>query len=752
MSASSSQADLLESIPFVRDITPLDLLDLPTNLVFGSLPKPHNLKRSAGGPIWPPVLTNVLVNGLLILHHKPHLVGKQGLEEHYNWLSAFIYRQTRGWDQSALARNVVEIRSAGPGERVVGVIRNRKQISSKVQTIGEYLKDTHWAYVTQGPRSLKEAPSIGPVAGISAPATEMPTRPVPRESSGQSPGIPDISHVPLQLGWSPPAPFSLPITPRQSPFLYPADVPDYEFVDARLLGYDRGEWPEFDEHMAHYRRAQLPLMLDNYVIGKTTSRSHFDGSLLLTSITMAVHFSTHPPHPADGSPVLRKHQLAHLSQHNDELMQTVYLRNLDAKAQTLVQAINPSNRVYHVDLPICLPIGDHSFSLQDVQPGHHVKCNIGLHAGNAMAPYDDELKAISEVYRVADQGAGAQTLERLEGYQDVSLIKRQPGYHGGLFAPGPATAFMGKLWKDATGQSGGTSTDLNRYAIVQTIFSRSHIDAGKPLLTIVYTPRQVSFPQEATARLLVGHENTVGDSDHIETDYEGANVDDAPEGAHHPALRGPSATLRRSRRSSSTTGAKGQHGRGTSHASLHAPVFPVDTAGPVRNTRSHSRTRNSILTHRPGTASSPLSVGAKLPLTPRASPLISMRPSRRNSTTPSLLPVTPSYKFTEPHHHPDYATYGLITSPTGIFDAGHDEWSSLVGAPSSFSANMEGTPTYGVPSGSVWSYPRAGVGELGQLPGYPRPMQGADLTQPLYPGGDHITDRLHFYHSGASWA
>lgn len=86
--------------------------------------------------------SNLLLAGLLILHHKPHLVGKQGLEEHYNWLSAFIYRQTRGWDHSALARNVVEIHRTRPGERAVGVVRNRKQISSKVQTIGEYVSFT----------------------------------------------------------------------------------------------------------------------------------------------------------------------------------------------------------------------------------------------------------------------------------------------------------------------------------------------------------------------------------------------------------------------------------------------------------------------------------------------------------------------------------------------------------------------------------------------------------------------------------
>lgn len=58
-----AQADLLESIPFLREITPLDLLNLPKGL-FEALPKPCNMKRTAsGGPIWPPVLTKVLING-----------------------------------------------------------------------------------------------------------------------------------------------------------------------------------------------------------------------------------------------------------------------------------------------------------------------------------------------------------------------------------------------------------------------------------------------------------------------------------------------------------------------------------------------------------------------------------------------------------------------------------------------------------------------------------------------------------------
>lgn len=95
---SSAAADQLESFPFVRDITPLDFIHLPkgrfstikhdsilTHLhhtgLFEALPKPCNMKRSAASagyvlvtprfsksdrfnsPIWPPVLTNVLLNG-----------------------------------------------------------------------------------------------------------------------------------------------------------------------------------------------------------------------------------------------------------------------------------------------------------------------------------------------------------------------------------------------------------------------------------------------------------------------------------------------------------------------------------------------------------------------------------------------------------------------------------------------------------------------------------------------------------------
>jgi hypothetical protein len=79
----SSTAEQLEAFPFVRELNPLDFLHLPRGL-FEALPKPctqtvnarrqhtsyplstGNMKRSAAsaGPIWPPVLTNVLLNGI----------------------------------------------------------------------------------------------------------------------------------------------------------------------------------------------------------------------------------------------------------------------------------------------------------------------------------------------------------------------------------------------------------------------------------------------------------------------------------------------------------------------------------------------------------------------------------------------------------------------------------------------------------------------------------------------------------------
>lgn len=177
---------------------------------------------------------------------------------------------------------------------------------------------------------------------------------------------------------------------------------------------------------------------------------------------------------------------------------------------------------------------------------------------------------------------------------------------------------------------------------------------------------------------------------------------------------------------------------------MHRPSFPVDTAGPVRNTRSQSRTRTSMLMRRPTTAPSPLAGGVQLPLTPRASPLISMQPSRRNSLAQALLPPTPAFNtFTDDQPHADYAGHGSIISPsmtTQMFDPGHvDDWSTIMGVPAGFSSTVDANPRYNVSSGSIW-----------QPSDYQRP-QPSDFAQPSYSSSDHAADRFHYY-SGAPWS
>ena len=630
------------------------------------------------------------------------------------------------------------------------------------------------AYVTQGPRSLKEAPSIIPAAGFPAPSTDMPTNPAPKVVDNRSTGTtgtPDVSHVSLQLAWSPPTPFSLPATPSQSPFLYPADVPDYEFVDARLLGYDPAEWPEFEDQRVHYRRAPLPLMLDSYVFGKAPRMRDFDGPLLLTSVSMTVHFSTKPSaiEGVSSSLIRGQHQMAYFSQDVNESMQAVHVRNLDNNTQRLVQSINASNRVYHVDFPIHLPssTGDREFLIHATGTEHHVKTSTGLHTGDTIPPHDEELKVVSEVYFFSGPESNRGLPESLEEFQDVALIKKQQGHpNSALFAHGLGTSFGEKLWVDLikgkdTGKyqiphkhlsnhSYSLGADLSRYALVQNVVSRSHQAGSKPLLTIVYTPRMVTSPQTSTARFVLREENDAAALAGSEAGYESTVMDDTPISAHRPLLKQTEVPLRRSRRSSSTAGAM-RHDVPTSKASLHRPSFPVDTAGPVRNTRSQSRTRNSMLMRRPTTASSPHS-GIQLPLTPRASPLISMQPSRRNSIVPSHLPPTPAFNsFAEQQQHQaEYASYGTIASPapgTGIFDAGHaDEWSSIMGAPSSFSPHVNVSPAYG-----VWPYPRAESGDLRPGSGYQQPQQG-EFIHPSYASGDHTTADRFPYYSGAPWS
>jgi len=332
------------------------------------------------------------------------------------------------------------------------------------------------AYVTQGPRSLKEAPSIGPVAGSPTSTTGISGNIISGSASAppaRAETTPDVSHVSLQLGWSPPTPFSLPATPRQSPFLYPADVPNYEFVDARFLCYDPREWPEFENQMANSRRPQLPLMLDDYVQEMHGKRVDFEGSLQLTSLLMTVHFGTQPSHIEGVTPslTLGKHQLATLSQ-DDMRMQRISVGELDATTQDLVQTIQPGHRVCHVDLPIHIPNGaaDHAYLTQHAGPEFHIKCTVGFQAGGHHIPHDEELKTVSEVLFFSGQEHARGAPEKLDVYQEVAPMKRSKAQQqaGALVTPGLATMFVGKLWTDSIEQPkaavGKSKPIASRYA------------------------------------------------------------------------------------------------------------------------------------------------------------------------------------------------------------------------------------------------------------------------------------------------
>ncbi|CAG8594092.1 11260_t:CDS:2, partial [Acaulospora colombiana] len=564
MATHAAQADLLEAIPFVRDITPLDLLQLPQGL-FEALPKPCNLKRSAasGGPIWPPVLTNVLINGLLILHHKPHLVGKQGLDEHYNWLSAFIYRQTRGWDPKALARNTIEIKRTNPGERVFGIIRNRKQISSKVQTIG--------AYVTQGPKPskdlLSQVPGMGlrtnDITNIDAPhhhhqqqyTTTTTTRPSTANSHPslivahphKQSALPlDLSHISLEPAWLPPTPFSLPSTPTNpsSAFLYPADIPDFEFVDARVLGYNPEDWPEYESRWLHgpnvppscttannnntsllqrrQRRASFSLGPDAFALAATLPKRTV---LKLASASVAVQFgggSIPPKKKAGGvSPSLfnTQHQLARLDQRSAGIDNTTLVAvssiELDAASQELIKPFAAGTRIYHVDLPVHVPSApsDRAYLAQGVGYEFHIKARVELQLGEGIFT-DEELKSVSDVYyNSALVNAPSPQLQLMNGYHEtvpLRLANRHEIDGNGTLSPsslvadGLAISFMTNLWTNMTKNPEATDTDLTRYVIVQTILPRSAAARSQdPLLVVVYSPRVCHTSEEASARMVI---------------------------------------------------------------------------------------------------------------------------------------------------------------------------------------------------------------------------------------------------------
>jgi hypothetical protein len=636
------------------------------------------------------------------------------------------------------------------------------------------------AYVTQGPRSHKDAPATVPAPGFPGSSAEMPPK-IPSSGTtdqhSRTSTFPDVYHVALQPVWSPPTPFSLPATPRQSPFVYPADVPDYEFVDARLLGYDPKEWPEFESQMANSRRMPLPQLLDNYVLARQGRQTDFEASLLLTSISITVHFATQASHIEGVSPslMLGRHQLAYMPQENTDSLQMMSIGGLDKNTRELVQATQAGSRLYHVDLPVHLPTeaADRAYLAQDAGPEYHVKCRVEFHAGGPTSPHDEELKAVSKVYFFSGQEKDHNPPELLEGYQEVTSVTRPQEYQPGvLVTHGLATLFAGKLWGDSVEELKSSDAgklkphlrrhihhlrapgaDLSRYRIVQNILPRSHKAGTKPLLTIVYSPRLVKSPKGSTVRLVMRDPTAQPDPVNVGIVYGTASRDNTP--SHTPLLhpKQPSVTLRRSSRSGSTPGME-RHTRHVSKTPLLQSILPSDTAGPVRNTRSQSRNRSLTLMRRPVAAPSPLAGGVKLPPTPRTSPLISMQQPRRNSVAPTF--VQPTYNsFADQPQSNDFATYGPITSQTpetAMFDADHvDGWSSLMGVSGSFPLNTEMVPTYDTSSSSLWPYPRDGSGEVRRqvpLASNFHASQLSELPQNSFPThADHL-----LYYNGASWS
>ncbi|CAG7848014.1 SubName: Full=Uncharacterized protein {ECO:0000313/EMBL:CCA69812.1} [Serendipita indica DSM 11827] len=682
---SSTQADLLESIPFVRDITPLDLIDLPNNL-FQSLPKPCNMKRSAasGGPIWPPVLTNVLCNGLLILHHKPHLVGKQGLEEHYNWLSAFIYRQTRGWDPAALARNTIEIKPSQPGEHQRGIIRNRKQISSKVQTIGEYLKDTHWAYVCQGPRPPKDVlPLTGPASSSSSstalvsgrqrgsavssntrrsnststrehvqypPQQSSPPRRhilPPQKAYSTDVGDFDLSHVSLEPSWLPPTPFSLPSTPSHSPFLYPSDVPDFEFVDARVFGYDPSSWPEFEEQFGSYTTyGRTPTTLEAYVARHQSSLPlphHHEArlpGLELAELSLSVYFSVNARGAeADDkagevavNPSLRagKHVLATLQPASAHSPSPVSQGGFGIAARTILGGIQQNSmlKVYQVDLPLHFPHGlvDRRFLRQAAGSDIHVKGLVRLMGSPRNgAPVANLWKVTSTVYFTpGDFNGSPGSPESLAGYEEETPLRIEGG---NVVIPSITNDFISRLWERIIIEN--DTVELTRYTIVQTI-ARCSPEAASPALAIIYSLRQAASPGEQAMVYTLSTESEGQASSPMEVEnmrYPEQTPRARRRASLSPAL--PTRITGRRKPSLSHTASSVDEGRATpvsmtgyhprpsarrtpsnSAPAPYPPSSPAGTVGPIRSSRS----RGSV-SHSTG-ASHPM----RFPLTPQASP------------------------------------------------------------------------------------------------------------------------------------
>ena len=595
------------------------------------------------------------------------------------------------------------------------------------------------AYVTQGPRSLKEQPPTGLLADFpTEKSTKMPPNPSVDQSLRNDP-FPDVSQVSLQLTWSPPTPFSLPATPRHSPFLYPDDIPDYEFVDARVLGYEPQNWPEFESQLANSRLTPLPSVLDNYA----GWQADLEGSLLLTSVSVTVHFAAHSSRMEGISPslLLGRHQLAYMSQDDRESQQTVSLNGLDRRTQELLQVIRVGSGLYHVDFPIHLPTEgpDHAYLANGAAPEHHVKCRVEFHVVGGTR-LNNEMEVVSKVYHFSGQETDQNPPELLEYYQEATPLLNQQGRPPGILVThGLATLFSEKLWGELvegvnTSDNGKShdghkcsannrytyGPDLSRYRIVQHVFPRSYKAKNKPLLTLVYSPRLVSSLQGSTARLITRDPVAAMNIASPDLRHEAASPRSIPTPVPVPHPKQANVPLRRSSRSSAGRG-PGRQNQQTPKTPLLRPTPAPQTAGPVRNTRSHSRNRSLALLRRPESTPSPLAEGTKLPLTPRSSPLVTVQQQpQRNPAVPTFHPSTSMYNpFTgEPQSH-DFTPYGSMIAHTtegGLpFDSSHvDSWSSIMGAPGAFPSSAEVAPTHRTPSTAHWTYPRDSAGGSGQ--------------------------------------
>jgi hypothetical protein len=137
----SSAADQLEAFPFVRELTPLDFLNLPRGL-FEALPKPctqtvdvrlqhasytlstGNMKRSAAsaGPIWPPVLTNVLLNGMFRFPISLGCVSKT-LQAFLFFITNHIWSVNPVWTSIITGQPVSHLRAHGLNYRTGQALR-----------------------------------------------------------------------------------------------------------------------------------------------------------------------------------------------------------------------------------------------------------------------------------------------------------------------------------------------------------------------------------------------------------------------------------------------------------------------------------------------------------------------------------------------------------------------------------------------------------------------------------------------------